>query len=46
LDQPLPFADAVRALFEPLGGVDLREIPRDPPRDPPDFSDPEWDEAE
>jgi hypothetical protein len=42
LDQPLPFADAVRALFEPLGGVDLREIPRDPP----DFSDPEWDEAE
>ena len=37
------FGQAVRALFEPLGGLDLPESPRDPPRDPPDFSGPEWD---
>ena len=29
--------DQIRALFEPLGGVELPEIPRDLPRDPPDF---------
>ncbi len=32
----------MRALFEPLGGLDLPEIEREPPRDPPDFSGPEW----
>jgi hypothetical protein len=37
------FGDAMRALFEPLGGLDLPEIKREPPRDPPDFSGPEWD---
>lgn len=36
------WVDAIRALFEPLGGLDLPEIGRDPPRDPPDFSGPEW----
>jgi len=29
--------DQIRALFEPLGGMELPEIPRDLPRDPPDF---------
>lgn len=29
--------DQIRALFEPLGGLELPEIPRDPIRDPPDF---------
>lgn len=34
---------AMRALFEPLGGVEL-EIERQPgQRPPPDFSGPEWD---
>ncbi len=37
---------AIRTLFEPLGGLDLPEIEREPPRDPPDFSGPEWDVAE
>jgi antitoxin FitA len=37
------FGDAIRALFEPLGGLDLPEIEREPVRDPPDFSGPEWD---
>ena len=39
-DEPRPGAhlvDQIRALFEPLGGVELPEIKRDPPRDPPDF---------
>lgn len=39
----LSFGQAMRAIFEPIGGVDLPEIPRQPPRDPPDFSGPEWD---
>jgi antitoxin FitA len=43
LNKPLGFGEAMRALFEPLGGLDLPEIPREPPRDPPDFSGPEWD---
>ena len=29
---------AIRQLFAPLGGVDLPEIPREPMREPPDFS--------
>jgi plasmid stability protein len=37
------FGQAMRTVFEPLGGLDLPEIPREPPRDPPDFSGPEWD---
>lgn len=30
-------ADFARALFAPLGGVDLPEVPRDPARPPPIF---------
>jgi plasmid stability protein len=44
---PAPsWVDALRALFEPLGGLDLPEIPREHPREPPDFSGPEWDPPE
>jgi antitoxin FitA len=43
LGHGLSLGQAMRAIFEPLGGVDLPEIPRQPPRDPPDFSGPEWD---
>ncbi len=38
----LPFGQAMQALFKPLGGLDLPEIPRELPGDPPDFSGPEW----
>ena len=31
--------DAIRRLFEPLGGVDLPEYPRESIAEPPDFSD-------
>ena len=31
-------ADAVRAIFAPLGGLDLDQPPRDPVRAPPDFA--------
>ena len=31
-------ADAIRALFEPFGGVDLEIPPRAMGRDPPDFA--------
>jgi plasmid stability protein len=36
------WVDAIRALFEPLGGLELPEIERQPPREPPDLSGPEW----
>ena len=36
------WVDAIRALFEPLGGLDLPKIEREPLGDPPDFSGPEW----
>ena len=39
----LPFGDAMHALFAPLGGLDLPEPERAPPREPPDFSGPAWD---
>ena len=29
--------EAIRRRIEPLGGVELPELPRDPMRDPPDF---------
>jgi antitoxin FitA len=32
--------DEIRALFEPLGGLDIELPPRHPMRDPPDFSMP------
>jgi antitoxin FitA len=37
------FGEAMRALFEPLGGLDLPEIEREPLREPPDFLGPDWD---
>ena len=48
--EPLPAAEslwsAMRAIFEPLGGVEL-DIERLPgQRVPPDFSGPEWDRAD
>lgn len=39
----LGFGDAVRALFEPLGGAELPEIERGPMEDPIDFTGSEWD---
>jgi plasmid stability protein len=33
------FAEYARALFAPLGGLDLELPPREPARDPPDFSE-------
>jgi plasmid stability protein len=35
---PANLAAAIRARFAPLGGVELPEMPRDPMREPPDFS--------
>lgn len=32
---------AIRARVEPLGGVELELPPREPQRDPPDFSEPD-----
>lgn len=37
--QPDNLYAAIRELVEPFGGVDLPEIPREPIRDPPDFSE-------
>lgn len=34
------WVDAIRALFEPLGGLELPEIEREPAREPPDFPRP------
>lgn len=36
-------ASAMRALFEPLGGVEFPCV-REPGHRPPDFSGPEWDQ--
>ena len=43
LPAPQGFGQAVRALFEPLGGLELPATPRELPREPIDFSGPEWD---
>ena len=40
---PTNWLDAIRALVEPLGGIDLPDIPREPLRAPPDLSDPDTD---
>lgn len=32
----------IRALVEPLGGIELEPLPREPIRHPPDFSSPEF----
>lgn len=34
---------AIRARVEPFGGVELELPPREPQRDPPDFSEPDAD---
>ena len=43
LDGGTGWVDAIRALVEPLGGIDLPELERERLRDPPDFAGPEWD---
>jgi len=37
------WVDAIRALVEPLGGIDLPSPERGTLRDPPDYSGPEWE---
>jgi antitoxin FitA len=37
------WVDAIRALVEPLGGIDLPDIDRDKLRGPMDFSGSDWD---
>lgn len=36
--RPPNLAEAIRSLFEPLGGVELEIPPREPMREPPDFT--------
>ena len=36
-DEPRNLASAIHALFQPLGGLDLPALPRDPIRPPPVF---------
>jgi len=43
VDQPHRFVQAMRALFEPLGGLEVPAVTREPPREPPDLSGPDWD---
>lgn len=42
-ETPQTFGQAMRAIFEPLGGFEFPALEREPPRQPPDFSAPEWD---
>lgn len=44
-ERPRPgnLADALAAIFDPLGGVELEIPPRGPGREPPDFSGPDFD---
>lgn len=35
--EPRHLASAIHALFQPLGGLELPELPRDPIRPPPAF---------
>jgi plasmid stability protein len=42
-DMPQGFGQAMRALFEPPGGLELPELDHEVPRDPPDFAGPEWE---
>lgn len=37
--RPTNLAAAIHARFAPLGGVDLPKVPREPMREPPDFSE-------
>ncbi len=41
--EPENWVGAIRALVEPLWGIDLPEIDRDKLRDPLGFSGPDWD---
>ena len=36
---PINLADAIRRRIEPLGGVDLEPLPREPVREPPKFEE-------
>lgn len=36
---PRNLFDAIRARIEPLGGVELPELPKEPVRDPPKFDE-------
>ncbi len=36
-DPPTNLAEAIRARFAPLGGVELELPPREPMREPPDY---------
>lgn len=40
---PQKFGQAMRAIFEPLGGLELPDTRDRTFRAPPDFSGPEWD---
>jgi antitoxin FitA len=35
--QPNKLGAAIRKRFQPLGGVELPDVPREPMREPPDF---------
>jgi len=35
--EPKKLGTAIHALFKPLGGLDLSELPREPMREPPSF---------
>lgn len=39
---PANWVEAIRALFEPLGGLTLPGAGREPPRPPPDFAGPAY----
>jgi len=36
--RPLNLAESIRRLVEPFGGVELEIAPREPVREPPDFT--------
>jgi hypothetical protein len=42
ISEPVNWVDAIRALVEPLGGIDLPDIERGTLPEPPDFTGPEW----
>ena len=42
VNDKLNLAEAIHGLFAPLGGVDLALPPRQPIREPPDFSGPDY----
>jgi antitoxin FitA len=37
--------EAIRSYFAPFGGFDIEIPPREPMREPPDFSGPEYDRS-